>query len=351
MDVAIQLVQKRIEIIGKVISALQSEKNEILISYKSALSGIRLKFLLMTTSIQSSDCALRSEIFQKNMANEGYRDQLNMLMTNIIKFYQTVTQTATIAALIAQYPFDDEKDSGGAIKLAPEKCSCGGARALDTVQSVMICKLCGEILELHGVVFESTSQTSIQINANTSYQRHFDIWMMRILAMENEEEINKDGEWDKIQADILELIKKKNYIRRKINIDKCRELLKAIGRTDLNKNAALILKKITGVGPPILHEDYRIQIRARFIRALALAERIKYGGKSRGYYPHYIYKIADDVIPESDYEQRRFLFYIYIQSKEAVENDDIEWEEICKLSEGEFKYKPTDRNANQVYMP
>jgi hypothetical protein len=42
--------------------------------------------------------------------------------------------------------------------------------------------------------------------------------------------------------------------------------------------------------------------------------------------------------------------YIYIQSKETVEDDDLDWEQICKMIP-ELMYKPTDRMQYLIYMP
>jgi hypothetical protein len=71
---------------------------------------------------------------------------------------------------------------------------------------------------------------------------------------------------------------------------------------------------------------------------------------NRNYYPYYIYKIADSILPEDDYENRRILYYIYIQSKETVESDDLNWELICNYIP-ELTYKPTDRMAYLKYQP
>lgn len=58
----------------------------------------------------------------------------------------------------------------------------------------------------------------------------------------------------------------------------------------------------------------------------------------------------DQLVPEDDRETRRLLYYVYVQSKETVEADDADWEQIC-LELTELVYKPTDRCLGEKYAP
>lgn len=71
---------------------------------------------------------------------------------------------------------------------------------------------------------------------------------------------------------------------------------------------------------------------------------------NRNYYPYYIYKILEQLLAGGDPEQCRVLYYIYIQSKETVEADDADWEQIC-LELTEIAYVPTDRTKSVKYHP
>jgi hypothetical protein len=103
-----------------------------------------------------------------------------------------------------------------------------------------------------------------------------------------------------------------------------------VGRTDLNKNVPLILKKLTGVGPPQASEALAVRVENLFTKAIEVGERVRRTGRvNRNYYPFYITKIVDQEVPEEDHETRRILYYIYVQSKETVEVDDADWEQIC----------------------
>ena len=130
-----------------------------------------------------------------------------------------------------------------------------------------------------------------------------------------------------------------------------RNILRELKKTELNKNIPLILKKITGIGPPSIPESIEIQVENIFTKVIEICESIKrYGRTNRNYYPYYIYKIIDNIIPESDFENRRILYYIYIQSKETVELDDLDWEKICEHI-SELTYRPTDRSEYLKYQP
>ena len=80
-------------------------------------------------------------------------------------------------------------------------------------------------------------------------------------------------------------------------------------------------------------------------------ERVRRPGRvNRNYYPYYIYKILDQLLAEDDLENRRALYYIYVQSKETVEADDADWEQIC-IELAEIAYVPTDRTKALKYRP
>jgi hypothetical protein len=73
---------------------------------------------------------------------------------------------------------------------------------------------------------------------------------------------------------------------------------------------------------------------------------------NRNYYPYYISRVLEAILPADDYESRRVFYYIYVQSKETVEADDANWERICEsLGDNEIKYRPTDRTLGLRYGP
>ena len=112
-----------------------------------------------------------------------------------------------------------------------------------------------------------------------------------------------------------------------------------------------MLKKITGIGPPQIADAIAVRVENLFTKAIEIGERVRRAGRvNRNYYPYYIYKILDQLLAEDDFDNRRVLYYIYIQSKETVEADDADWEHIC-IELTEIAYVPTDRTKALKYQP
>ena len=49
---------------------------------------------------------------------------------------------------------------------------------------------------------------------------------------------------------------------------------------------------------------------------------------NRNYYPFYIFKILDLIIPKTDLEQRKILSFIYLQKADTTNRNIIEWNDI-----------------------
>ena len=186
--------------------------------------------------------------------------------------------------------------------------------------------------------------------------RHYRFWIDHILARESEEELgdkadpsNQSGE--KLLARLLSIVHRDRKILRLLGVEDVRAMLKEVKRTDLNKNVSLILKILTGVEPPSLSEKLLSKGEKIFSKAIQTRERVCRSGRvNRNYYPFYIYKIFDAILPEDDHENRRVLYYIHLQGEETLSNNDTEWEEICNKLD-EIDWKPTDRTQANKYRP
>ena len=125
-------------------------------------------------------------------------------------------------------------------------------------------------------------------------------------------------------------------------------MLKEIKQTSLNRNIPLILKKLTGIGPPSLSEQLLQKVEKIFDKIVEVEEkRDRPGRTNRNYYPYYIYKIFDSVLDKDD-PSRGVLYYIYLQSEDTLEKDDLDWYEICK-SVPELKARPTNRDITLLH--
>jgi hypothetical protein len=238
-------------------------------------------------------------------------------------------------------------------------CSlCANIMTIDSGKSELRCDSCGMIRELIGTVFDDTqfySQEGQKAKSGTfNPNRHFQFWWSHILAKEPEEELGDKKDPDnlygeKVLKQIRSIITRDHKVLQLLTVNDIRSILREIEKTDLNKNVPLILKKITGIGPPYIPSHITIKVENLFTKAIEIGERIKHNKRiNRNYYPYYIYRIIEAITTEKDTELRRVLYYIYIQSKETVESDDMDWEHICEELK-EIQYKPTDRTLGLKY--
>ncbi|NBP85422.1 MAG: hypothetical protein EBU54_09640 [Mycobacteriaceae bacterium] len=234
--------------------------------------------------------------------------------------------------------------------------------AVDAGRSELRCcdAECGTIRELVGTVFDDSqfySQEGQKAKSGTfNPNRHFQFWWAHILAREPEEEIGDKSDPDnlygeKLLLDLRAVVVRDRKVLRLLTVNDVRAMLREAGRTDLNKNVPLVLKKLTGVGPPQIADAMAVRVENLFTKAIEIGERVRRPGRvNRNYYPYYIYKILDQLLAEDDFENRRVLYYIYVQSKETVEADDADWEQIC-IELAEITYVPTDRTKALKYRP
>lgn len=237
---------------------------------------------------------------------------------------------------------------------------CNNTVSVDSTRSELHCndQECGAVRLLVGTMFEDNNFYNQEGNKSKSGtfnpNRHFQFWWVHLLAREPEEEIgtrndvnNQYGE--QLLANIRRIIIRDNRILQLLTVMDIRNMLRELGKSSLNKNIPLIMKKLTGIGPPQIPDSISVKIENLFSKSIEIAERIRNNGRvNRNYYPYYIYKILDHVLPKNDIINRRVMFYIYIQSKETVESNDEDWELICNELE-EIPYTPTDRTEYLNY--
>jgi hypothetical protein len=237
---------------------------------------------------------------------------------------------------------------------------CKKEMGVNADTSELACPGCGKVRELIGTVFddaqfynqEGQKAKSGSFNPN----RHFRFWMDRILSREPEEELGDKDDPDstcgeKLLAQLRGIIRRDRKILRLLTVDDTRAMLKEAGRTDLNKNVPLIMRRLTGVGPPSLVESACQRVEKLFSKAIEIGERVRPAGRTnRNYYPYYIYKILDAILEEEDLENRRVLYYIYMQGQDTLDKNDREWEEIC-MELPEIVWASTSRAKAQKYCP
>jgi hypothetical protein len=240
-------------------------------------------------------------------------------------------------------------------------CEYCGIKMINDIDTAELqCPQCGNIFKLVGTIYADISTNSIDRIKNKSGvfnpNRHFQFWWTHILAKEPEEELGSSNDpnnlsGEKILNKLRHIIERDSKVLRILNVDDIRSMLKEIKRTDLNKNVPLILKKLTGIGPPTISEQLSNKVEALFTRAIEIGER-KMGPDrtNRNYYPYYIYKIIEAIVPESNYEIRRILYYIYLQSDDTIIKGDEVFKAITEELT-EIKFKLTNRRYALRYTP
>jgi hypothetical protein len=210
------------------------------------------------------------------------------------------------------------------------------------------CPECQRVYELHGVVYEDTQVFSQEGQRNKSGQfnpnRHFIKWLNRILALGPETEIGDSADADNLTGEKLISrltfeTHRMNFFLSHLDVARVRQLLKTVGRTDLNQNAALILKKLNGLEPPALSEKKRVRGEMMFSQVIQVLSNSYATAGNRNYYPYYIYKIYDLVLDDDD-SDRFMLWFIHLQGADTLSNNDREWKHICATLH--WEWRPTD---------
>jgi hypothetical protein len=248
-------------------------------------------------------------------------------------------------------------------RLDYKQCAdCGVEMVADAETSEMKCHGCGSLLSLEGVGFEEAQiynqegqkSKSGRFNPN----RHFLLWWTHVYACEPEEELGDPDDAENVYGEKLltkmkEIVRREKKILRFINVEDVRSMLRECKRTSLYRNTALIMKKLTGIGPPMPSDALAQKVEKYFTKAIEISEEIRPPDRSnRNYYPFYIYKLLDAILAPEDHEQRRVLYYIYLQSEETLTRDDREWRDICDdPGMKDIKYVPTKRSAAARYRP
>ena len=125
---------------------------------------------------------------------------------------------------------------------------------------------------------------------------------------------------------------------RREHIQNIRCSLKKIGRSDLNKHTSAIWSRVTGNNIPPVSPYVLAEGEILFIKVLTARKHIKeLIHRNRIYYPYYVYKILDLLIPAED--DRSILNLIHLQSQTTLKKNDKEWKLICK--EAGLKYRPS----------
>lgn len=217
-------------------------------------------------------------------------------------------------------------------------CACGNRMNVMPALSEMICEnpSCSAVRRLEGTAADEMEVGDLNGNkpkhADYSPNRHFNFWMDRIQGKENKS-------FTKDEIDRIERIIKRDSLD-VMTIYLMREILKETKLTAYNDHAALLMKIVTGVSPPILSSVMMQKFSIKFNKIIAVLEMLKNPDGNRPYYPYFIYKIAEDeaILSENIHDLvtarmlRKLMTYIHLQSDETVRKNDMLYKEICDFA-------------------
>jgi hypothetical protein len=223
---------------------------------------------------------------------------------------------------------------------------CGVALVVHAARSEKSCPRCARVYPIFGIVFDDAQllQQEGQRGKSGCFSpsSHYDEWMRNILAQESDELLCKKGT-EESPGDVIRLLGEQARLRNKLlpllTIEGLRVLLKAIKRTDLNAHSSLIMRKLTGRGPPDISKERQVKAASMFTRVLSVRDALTRNTGNRHYYPYYTIKIFDLILPKGDPDRALFR-YIHMQSVETLHKNDIEWSKIC--AELGWEYRATD---------
>lgn len=227
-----------------------------------------------------------------------------------------------------------------------EVCECGEKMIVAPTSSELFCPNddCGEIRVLHGTVFEDyqfyNQDGQKTKHGSYTHMRHLKFWVERIQARENKE-FNESE-----HAKIDHCIKRDGILTSEINCMVMRDYLKECKLTGLNNHAPLLVRLKTGKVPPQLTYNETNELSIKFSKMMEYYDRLNpeetFDRQNKPYYPYFIYKILEEMFRKGP--KIKILECIHLQSRETVIDNDLIYEKICESSNGEFKFKPTDRS-------
>lgn len=223
---------------------------------------------------------------------------------------------------------------------------CNSLMDISEDRTKLECYVCNDSNVNLGTIIDSSKNIYKYKHGNFKPNRHSKCWIDRILAKEDEEEIGDPKDPNNIRGEkliqkMIEKCKLSGTSLEYITVDDGRRLLKELKHTHLNKNISLIMKKITGRGPPQIKEELYQKGYSLFLQVMDVRENIKFSKRNnRIYYPYYIYKIFDIILEDAN--DRKLLNYIHLHKHPTLSHNDSEWREICKhIPFLRNKYKPT----------
>jgi hypothetical protein len=223
-----------------------------------------------------------------------------------------------------------------------DTCKCGFRMQLIPESAEMKCEACSRTKKVVGTVLHyDAGHSDGQKSKHNGYDivRHLRFWLERLQALET-----KVFE-DMVLAAIAYVIKRDGVVKTDLTCAKMRRILKDphVDATYLNDHVPLLVKTFGGRPPPTFDYDETKLLTARFIRAMNIHAELKPSAGNKPYYPHFIYKIAEEQF-KSNPEKLRIINYIHLQSADTIEKNDQYFADVCNAvgdPDSGLAYRPT----------
>lgn len=223
-----------------------------------------------------------------------------------------------------------------------ERCECGGLYYLRSEKSELFCEDCMRTVEIVGSAPNDEINSYEERKTKHGGQdiiRHLNFWIERLQATERK--IFDEDTLTKIRY----IIRRDEILVPDLTCERMRLILKDpyVDETRLNEHAPLLVKTFGGIGPPQLTYSELKTLKERFIRTMVAYSEITDHSGNNPYYPHFIYKIIEEMFKDNK-EKLRLLNFIHLQSAETVEKNDAHYEKICNHindPESGFVFRPT----------
>jgi len=255
----------------------------------------------------------------------GELDRAYAVFQKMTKIYKIVEDE--IPALIKNYELAiiDETFENTTADICPK---CQLPYDIEEKTAEYVCKQCGHLEKLSGVVFED-EQFFYQEGQRTKHGKydpikHAKFWLERIQAREMTEIppeiINK----------IKACIKREQLWIEDITCETIRGYLKKIKKTSYNTHVPLIKKIITCTEPDQL-TDYETKLVYMYFGIVIQIYTDLWGEYNCPYHPFFIYKIIEQILknPKDQMRKKRILSCIHLQSRETLIGHDRTWFAIC----------------------
>ena len=318
---------------------LEADDATMVKSCLQKLSDIKDMYLAATIEILNAYYLAEDDAASKDLHNKfvkafhacnvvGRLDRLYTVFQKLKKIYKLSEDKLVTCAKSYEIAAIDETFEN----CSSDMCeNCHTYYHIEEKTAEYVCKTCGHLVKLNGVVFED-EQFFYQEGQRTKHGKydpikHAKFWLERIQARENTE----------IPEAVINAVKR--CIRRdelwidKVSCQTVRQYLKQLKLTKYNNYVPLIRKTITGIEPAQLTEREVRLVYMYFGIVIQNFTKVKKDDKSNcPYHPFFIYKIIEQILNSNKDAKRRrdILSCIHLQSRETLIENDKVWFSICE---------------------